>query len=70
LEAPAIAELQRVHELDAASIAEPVWQNLYSLNHSPRAAADRAEVLYVNALPEPERVRSRVIPRGKLFGND
>jgi hypothetical protein len=61
--AAAGAELERVHGIDAASVAEHVWQNLNSQNHSPRAAADRAEVVYVNALPASERIRYRVIPR-------
>jgi hypothetical protein len=67
----AAAELERVHGIDAVSIAECVWQNLYAQNHSPRAAADRAEVLYVNALPALERIRYRVIPpaaRISMFG--
>jgi hypothetical protein len=61
--AAAAAELGRVHGIDATSVAERVWRNLYVKNYSPRAAADRAEVLYVNALPATERIRYRIIPR-------
>jgi hypothetical protein len=61
--AAAAAELERLHGIDAAYVDESVWQGLYVQNYSPRAAADRAEVLYVNALPAPERIRYRVIPR-------
>jgi hypothetical protein len=61
--AAAAAELQRIHRIDGASIAERAWRQLYDQNHSPRAAADRAEVLFVNALPAAERIRYRTIPR-------
>jgi hypothetical protein len=61
--AAAVAEVQRIYSIDAAGIAERAWRQLYNQNHSPRAAADRAEVLFVNALPAAERLRYRVIPR-------
>jgi hypothetical protein len=53
----AAAELKRVHGIDATHISEKVWRQLYVQNHSPRDAADRAEVLYVNAPSDHRGVR-------------
>ena len=40
--AQAAAELKRLHGIDAESIPDGIWEQLYAQNASPREAADRA----------------------------
>jgi hypothetical protein len=64
--ATAAAELERLHEVRAATIPDRVWKRLYVAGLGPLEAAQEAEVHHFNRRSPADRLRKLPTPRERL----
>jgi hypothetical protein len=64
--ATAAAELERLHEVRAATIPDRVWKRLYVAGLGPQEAAQEAEVHHFNTRSPADRLRRLPTPRERL----
>jgi hypothetical protein len=64
--ATAAAELERLHEVRAATIPDRVWKRLYVAGLLPQEAAQEAEVHHFNTRSPADRLRKLPTPRERL----